>query len=177
MPRRFTGFWQQRAKDGEETFVAPPPVFLARPLLQPIDYVVYIGDRRGTVIGELAGHLESVTWSTDGYGMASMILPLRDAFAARRRQQPVVRRHGIQILGDDPRIIKRALIVQQQHGNLAQRIGSRHLIALDPGRIEDEVAIDLLFRKHDADLADVRTGKRSDQFHLFTSEKCKAVEL
>jgi hypothetical protein len=82
MPRRFTGFWQQRRQGSEGTFVAPPPVFLARPLLQPIDYVVYIGDRRGTVIGELAGHLESVTWSTDGYGMASMILPLRDAFAA-----------------------------------------------------------------------------------------------
>jgi hypothetical protein len=40
-----------------------------------------VGDRRGVVRGELSGLLENVTWGTDGYGMATLILSLPAALA------------------------------------------------------------------------------------------------
>ena len=80
MPVRATGFWNYRR--GGSSPPAPPPVFVAAPSLSPVSYVVYVGDRGGTIIGELAGMLESVSWATDGYGMASLVMPLQDALRA-----------------------------------------------------------------------------------------------
>ncbi len=81
MPVRSAGFWTYR-RGGETPFVAPPPIYVAQPSLSPVSYVVYVGNRRGTIIGELAGQLDTPTWATDGYGMAAMTLPLQAAMAA-----------------------------------------------------------------------------------------------
>ena len=74
-----SGFWTQRRAGGGPTIEPPPPVFVAPAALPPVAYVIYVARQDGVIIGELAGALESVAWGTDGYGMASLLLPLRSA--------------------------------------------------------------------------------------------------
>ncbi len=82
MAQRSTGLWSYRRPVGGGGTPPPPPfVFVAPPLLPPVEYVLYVADRTGTVIGELVGALGAVTWSSDGYGMSS--LALSPASAAR----------------------------------------------------------------------------------------------
>lgn len=77
MARTSTGFWSYRRAGGGPTIEPPPPVFVAAAAaLDTISYVLYVGRADGTIIGEMAGALENVGWATDGYGMASLILPL-----------------------------------------------------------------------------------------------------
>jgi hypothetical protein len=47
--------------------------------LSPTAYILYVANARGQVIGEMAGMLEAVSWTTDGYGMATLVLPLSAA--------------------------------------------------------------------------------------------------
>ena len=74
------GFWTYR-RAGSPALPAPPPVFIAPSSLTPASYILYVADASGTIIGEMAGSLESVSWATDGYGMATLILPLSAALA------------------------------------------------------------------------------------------------
>lgn len=74
------GFWTYR-RTGSPALPAPPPVFIAPSSLTPASYILYVADASGTIIGEMAGSLESVSWATDGYGMATLILPLSAALA------------------------------------------------------------------------------------------------
>ena len=79
MARGATGLWTYR-RGG--TAPAPPPSVYNPPATLPvIDYIVYVADPNGTIVGEMAGALESVAWATDGYGMATLILPLGAALA------------------------------------------------------------------------------------------------
>lgn len=72
-----TGFWNYRRGGAGPPIAPPPSVFNPPAALPRITYVIYVGRADGTVIGELAGALESVAWATDGYGMATLILPAR----------------------------------------------------------------------------------------------------
>lgn len=76
--RSAAGLWVGRHSGdtgGGGTPAAPPPIYVAPPSLDPGSYVVYVGDREGVIIGELAGALESVVWAADGYGTAALVLP------------------------------------------------------------------------------------------------------
>ena len=75
---RSAGLWTYR-REGGVAPPPPPPIFIAPPSIAPTSYILYVGDARGTIIGEMAGALESVTWAADGYGMASLVLPLSAA--------------------------------------------------------------------------------------------------
>ncbi len=76
------------------------------------------------------------------------------------------RRQVVQILDDHTRIEKRAAVIGQQAGDLAQRIEF-----LEPGFGRKDVfelvlIVDFLFRQDDFYLADVGTGVRAEKLHV-----------
>ncbi len=75
-----TGFWTYR-RTGSPTLPPPPSVYNHPATMPVIDYIIYVADASGTIVGEMAGALESVAWASDGYGMATLILPLSAALA------------------------------------------------------------------------------------------------
>ena len=56
-----------------------------------------------------------------------------DALPSGRGNQPVVRRHGIQIFGDYAGIEESSFVVQHQYRNLAQGVQRGYLIFRSPG--------------------------------------------
>lgn len=75
MARRSGGLWiVNRTEGGDPPYVPPPFTLVTEPELRPAQYVVYVADHEGTLIGELQGALEAVAWRVDGYGTASMVL-------------------------------------------------------------------------------------------------------
>ena len=75
MARRSGGFWiYNRTESGDPPYSPPAFTLAAPPLIAPAQYVVYVADHDGTIIGELQGALESVAWRVDGYGTAAMLL-------------------------------------------------------------------------------------------------------
>jgi hypothetical protein len=76
MPARSSGLWVYKQSSGGGWPAQPPPpaVYTRPPLVPMTQYVAYVADRRGVILGELQGALESVSWKADGYGTAAMIL-------------------------------------------------------------------------------------------------------
>ena len=76
MPARSSGLWAYKRNSGGGWPAQPPPpaVYTRPPLVPMTQYVAYVADRRGVILGELQGALESVSWKADGYGTAAMIL-------------------------------------------------------------------------------------------------------
>ena len=75
MARRATGWWVYAGESAG--VITPPRAVFTRPA--EIDngfYVVRVAGPDGWIIGELQGRLESVSWRVDGYGAASMLVPL-----------------------------------------------------------------------------------------------------
>lgn len=81
MARRATGFWVYA--DESPVVIEPPrPTFTAAPVVAFGHYLVRVGRPDGYVVGEMRGALETVSWRTDGYGMATMIVPAQDIIRA-----------------------------------------------------------------------------------------------
>ena len=84
MTRRSNGLWVYNRPDGGAQPAPPPAVFHDPTRLSSADYVIYVADPTGQVIGELTGALESVTWAIDGYGMATIVIALPAVLASGR---------------------------------------------------------------------------------------------
>jgi len=72
--RGSSGFWAYRRSGGGSP-PTPPYTHVAPSLLPPNRAVVRVADGDGQMIGQLLGKIESVTWRSDGYGMATMLFP------------------------------------------------------------------------------------------------------
>ena len=88
-----------------------------------------------------------------------------DALAPAGRDQLAHRRQRVQVLDDDARVEHRLAAFHHQAGHLAQRVGLEHLVG-GPHVFQRELEVELLLGHHDAHLAHVRAGERSDEFHV-----------
>lgn len=81
MARRATGLWVY-ADESAVVIESPRPTFTAAPVVAFGHYLVRVGRPDGVIIGELQGALESVSWGTDSYGMAMMVIPAQTLIRA-----------------------------------------------------------------------------------------------
>jgi hypothetical protein len=87
------------------------------------------------------------------------------ALAAGGRDQPAHRGEGVDVFHDHARIEHRLATFHHQAGHLAQRVGRRDARVGRPDVFQFQAIVELLFGHHDAHLAHVGAGERSDQFH------------
>jgi hypothetical protein len=91
----------------------------------------------------------------------------RRALAVVLGNKTADRRHVIEELDDDARVVERGAVVEQQRRDLTERI------VRDDGRVRGrhvdqlEITLDALLREDDPHLAPVRAGQGNEQLHAW----------